>query len=279
VDVVVCDQVGGFVHDAGVLSCLADAKRRLLAPGGRLVPQAFTLWLAPVTFPAAREEVDFWVSRPDGLEVRAGESFACNTEWRVRAGREATRLAPSAVVATLASDHEDAVQGDVTFDLDGPGRVDGLMGFFTAQLSPSISMTNDPWSPNPVDRWCTFYPLPGSVDSPAGSTLRVRLDLIPRSGVVTWSTTLERPGATPLTARQSTFLGTFEPPRPPAAEGWADGPAGGPRTGLVEEILRRIDGSATAGRIADDVATHPSAAELSSPALADFVRRTLALCR
>jgi predicted RNA methylase len=32
-DVIVCDQIGGFVYDAGVLDFFDDARRRLLKPG------------------------------------------------------------------------------------------------------------------------------------------------------------------------------------------------------------------------------------------------------
>ena len=41
VDVVVCDQIGGFVHDAGVLEDFADARLRHLAPGASSFPPVF----------------------------------------------------------------------------------------------------------------------------------------------------------------------------------------------------------------------------------------------
>ena len=69
VDVVVCDQIGGMVHDAGVLGCFADARRRLLAPGGRLVPASFRIFLVPVTFDRGRDIVEFWSSRPGAVDV------------------------------------------------------------------------------------------------------------------------------------------------------------------------------------------------------------------
>jgi predicted RNA methylase len=47
-DVVVCDQIGQFGFEAGVIQYFADARRRLLKPGARLIPSRVDLWLAPV---------------------------------------------------------------------------------------------------------------------------------------------------------------------------------------------------------------------------------------
>ena len=47
-DIVICDHVGYFGFDYGVLELFADAQHRFLKPGGILVPSSLDLWLAPI---------------------------------------------------------------------------------------------------------------------------------------------------------------------------------------------------------------------------------------
>ena len=81
-DVIVCDQIGGFVYDAGVLEFFDDARRRLLKPGGTMIPGSFTLHMAPVSAPAVRENIDVWSTRPAGFDTEPLRQSAINNEWR-----------------------------------------------------------------------------------------------------------------------------------------------------------------------------------------------------
>ena len=57
-DVILCETVGSFAFDENICATLADAKRRFLKNGGRIVPQRLELWgallsrLPRVTMPA-----------------------------------------------------------------------------------------------------------------------------------------------------------------------------------------------------------------------------------
>ncbi len=240
-DVIVCDQIGGLVHDAGILTFYADARRRLLAPDGVLVPSAFRIFVAPVTFDDGRKEVDFWSSSPASLDVGSVRRLAANTEWHVTAtGKDAVKLSSAAELARFGSDHDDPIAGSATFTVEEAGRFDGFMGWFEAQMSPSVTLTNDPWSPDRFERWCNFYPIDRAVDVQPGDELSVSLDIRPRRDIVSWNIDVALAGQAPQHWRHSTFLAKagsdlLEGDAVPLTE----------RSELARIVLDHIDGART----------------------------------
>jgi protein arginine N-methyltransferase 1 len=273
-NVAVCDQIGGLVHDAGILSCFADARQRLLAPDGILVPSSFRVFLAPVSFDIGRQAVEFWSSKPSGVDVSAARSLAANTEWKYRIVVDDVEvLAPGEELAAFPSDHEDPIGGTVRFQVEQSGRLDGLLGWFEAQMSPSVTLTNDPWSAQRFDRWCNFYPLDDAVDVRRGDEVGAVLDIRPRLGIVTWSTEVAAAGGGPVQRfRQSTFDGSFLTAS--TVEDFALGRTV-PRTDRVDlaaAVLELIDGSHSQADIVQALSDRVGDGFLSRPHLETFVR-------
>ena len=187
VDVIVCDQIGGMVHDAGVLGCFADARRRLLAPGGRLVPSSFRIFLAPVTFDRGRESVEFWSSGPGSVDVGAARSLAANTEWKLQvAAEELTALASPQEMACFASDHEDPIGGKATFAARRPRplrRVPRVVRRADVAVCDDDERSMVAESHRALVQ---LLPVDEAIAMRPGSTIS-RLDIRPRLGVVTWT--------------------------------------------------------------------------------------------
>lgn len=280
-DVAVCDQIGGLVHDAGVLSCFADARARLLAPNATLVPAAFRISLAPVTFPVAREAVDFWASSPAGLDVGAAHEQAVNTEWKFQVPDPSivTPLAPGATVASFASDHDGPIRGTAALEVTRAGLVDGFVGWFDAELSPSVSLTNHPWSEDRFDRWCNFYAVDEPIEVLVGDEVEVRLDLRPRLGVVSWSTTCRRDGATTATSRNSTFRGSFLAASTVEGADLARGIRRGPRIDALRTLTELVDGTRSTEELAGELEPFVGRAFTSRQELERFVRQVADLVR
>ena len=78
VDIVVADQLGGLGYEPGVLAYYADARQRLLKPGGAFVPDSLRLLIAPVQCAEMTTEVDFWNTRPEGFDVSAAAPYVSN---------------------------------------------------------------------------------------------------------------------------------------------------------------------------------------------------------
>jgi protein arginine N-methyltransferase 1 len=240
-DVVICDQIGGFVYDAGVLEYFDDARRRLLKAGGKLVPGAFTLHLAPVCAPEARADVDIWADEPAGFDTRAVHRLAINTEWRIEGSKAQLATIP-APVATLEASSLDPVVSSVTFAFDESMTVDGLLGWFDAELAPGVSLTNAPNSPERMQRWCNFYPVERSLDVQPGDTLTVTIDLRPRSQHITWSVAWNREGSGLGRWRHSTLLGQFLAPDDLARVHDSAGLQMTPQGAAVRAALSKVDG-------------------------------------
>ena len=65
VDVVICDHVGYFGFDYGVVEFFADARKRFLKPGGNLIPSSIRLNVAAVGAQRCDELVNGW--RAEGI--------------------------------------------------------------------------------------------------------------------------------------------------------------------------------------------------------------------
>lgn len=213
VDVVVGDQMGGMVYDAGVLEYYADARERLLAPDGLLVPGAFRLMAAPVGASFWEEAVGVWARRPADFDMTTMFELAVNTEFRAEIPA-AEYLGPPSEWASIASDHNDAIAGETDLTIEQPGTLNAVVGLFVAQLSPSTTLTNCPLLPNSFDRWQNVYPLPEPVDVVEGDVVHVRFDIRPKSYLATWVITVNSsldPGST-IRSRGSTVMGMFLTP-------------------------------------------------------------------
>ncbi len=55
VDVVICETIGSAAFDENILATLADAKKRFLKRGGKIIPAVIELWGAPATFERPRK--------------------------------------------------------------------------------------------------------------------------------------------------------------------------------------------------------------------------------
>lgn len=71
VDVIVSEWLGGYGVDENLLPIVIQARDRWLKPGGFMIPGTVTSWIAPAYDTYLDEDVDFWTSRPYGLNLSA----------------------------------------------------------------------------------------------------------------------------------------------------------------------------------------------------------------
>lgn len=212
VGVAVCDQIGGFVHDAGVLGYFADARRRHLLPEGKLIPAGFRLFLAPATCCKVRDQIDLWRARPEQIDFSHFAELAVNTEHSIDAS-DCLLLAIGAEVAEILADHDQPFTGSGAVQIETGGSCDGLVGWFVADLGGDVSLTNHPADPGRMKRWCNFYPLSEAVQVEPGDRIMVDVDVRPLLHAVTWKVVLtDSAGSTKSSERHSTLLGQFLSP-------------------------------------------------------------------
>ncbi len=275
VDVIVCDQIGGFVHDAGILGYYEDAVERFLKPGGVLVPASFSLWLTPVDDPELAARVADWRAGPVGLDFGPFAEAAANTEHRVNAPASCA-LGPDVVVTEIASDHNRHFGGSGRLAIERPGRVCGLLGTFVAQMSPSVTLTNAPWAEHPMKRWQNFYPFAKAVDVAAGDHIDASIDVSPKTGMVAWrGTIIHTDGSPPRSFAHDTLRGRFAGPASiiRASDKWTPAPT--ERVELAREVLESLDGASSVERIAEILLEGNPSAFVSPAHARSFVRSVI----
>lgn len=209
VDVVVADQIGRFGFEAGIITYFNDARARLMKPGGLTIPQRIDLVVAPVRAPEMRRRIDFWKSPILGFDLTAALPTALNTGYPVKFTADQI-LGPPATIAALdfAAPVSESLSGEATLVADRDGTLDGIGGWFDAQLSAHVSMTNSPLSTPSIARRNVFFPIASPVDVSAGDRIHVAMHIIAAELLVRWHVEVTAPdGRRRAVSTHSTWSG------------------------------------------------------------------------
>lgn len=189
VDVVVCDQGGRFGVDGTLLQDVEDARRRLLAPGGRTIPASIQVALAPVESPDAFSAVEFWRGRPAGFDFSVARGIAANTGYpRMFSAGELLAGPATSESIDLSAPPPPVVRVDGSWRVTRPGTLHGLAAWFAATLAPGVVLTNSPLVSDRVNRRQAFFPIAEPVAVEGGDEVRaawrVRVDELMASWTV-----------------------------------------------------------------------------------------------
>jgi hypothetical protein len=186
-DVVVCDQLGPFGVDGGILEVSRHARDRFLKPSGSLVPHAVELSLALIEDASLHERIRFWREQPGGLNFSAAAEIAANSPSRVRLRSD--RLLSSVETATaldLTCETTLPVRLSTALRPARDGVLHGIGAWFTARLSRLVSMTNSPVDPQRIKRRQMFFPIHDGADVREGEPVTVSMQILPEAGVYSW---------------------------------------------------------------------------------------------
>lgn len=211
VDIIVSDVRGVLpLHQRSVQSIL-DARRRVLAPGGVLIPASDRLMVSLVDAPNLYEKHALpWETPIHGLDMSAARRFVSNTWHNGRATPEQLLLAPKRWgeldYATLESPD---VKGAVSWTAERSGTAHGLSVWFESELAAGATLSNAPDQPELV-YGSAFFPLSEPVAVSRGDRIDValRADLVADRYTWSWNTKIRASDASgTITAnfRQSSF--------------------------------------------------------------------------
>lgn len=186
-DVVVCDHVGYFGFDYGILALLADAKKRFLKPGGALIPMRLELCCAPVETARGREIVSQW---RDGTVPQA-YAWVAQTAANIQHGvtlEPDNLLAERATIATLelGVEPDPFLSWSASFRAAREGRLDGVAGWFDCALTANVSMTNSPESEEALNRPQAFLPLEQPIQVARNEPINVSVMTRPFDDIIAW---------------------------------------------------------------------------------------------
>lgn len=161
VDVVVCDLRGALPLFQMAIPSIADARKRHLAPGGKLIPRRDTLWAAAVEAPEVyRNYTAPWGEHPYGFDMTAGLQVMLNVWGKGQISPEAFLVEPA---AWAELDYHAVTEPDVVAEIAWraarPGVGHGVNVWFDAELMEGVRFSTAPGGPQTVYGSASF---PGS---------------------------------------------------------------------------------------------------------------------
>ena len=165
-----------------------EARSRLRNPGGILVPAEIDLYLAPVETQRMWSQIIFWESTVAGFDVHPAHTLALNSRYSVALQPDELLAQPSIVAKIdLQSQMQQLFIITTTIAVTRPGYLHGIGGWFVAQLTPSISMTNIPNAQDKINRNAVFFPIENPVAVKAGDEIGIQLHIRWENDIYTWN--------------------------------------------------------------------------------------------
>lgn len=220
-DVAVCDHIGFFGVDYGLLGMMDDACKRMLKPAARLIPRSLDLWMAPVRVGLECRSLQAW-DQIDFPDLRWLKSLASNCKHPVKL--KAGDLAASPALLTsidLAREQAAALCLHAQWTMPEAAQLQGLAGWFDAELAQELRMNNSPLGGEAtISRPQALFPFAEPLGVLAGERLVLDLVMRPDEGMMAWTVTIPERG---VVLRQSSFDAELLPPGA-LAHGGADEP-------------------------------------------------------
>lgn len=169
-DVLVTEMIGNDPLDEHLLEIVADAKKRLLVPGGRIVPSAIEIVAVPVEVPQrtlerhtfTRERVDAWrtaygIDLEPLLDIQVGAAQPIMVRPRHLLAWPQVGPATSLTTIDLTQPFEEVQFANASFTVDVDVARLGVVLAFRATLAPGIVLSTVPKDSSAENSW--RYPL------------------------------------------------------------------------------------------------------------------------
>lgn len=216
-DVIVADIGGMLPWFQRAIPSIVDARRRMLAPHGVMLPQRDAIWTAVVDADVMYSRLTRgWDAKPLGIDMRAGRGLAVNNWTRGRLSQDHL-LAPAQRWTTVdyATIEDANVCVDIEWVVERDGVGHGLAAGFDRSVCDGIEISNAPDRPESVRPTLVyepvFFPWLTPVALEAGDTVAANIaaSLLRDDYVWSWKTRIRngRTGASKAAFDQSTFLG------------------------------------------------------------------------
>ena len=195
------------------LPAIKDARERLLAPGGLLIPQRDILWAAPAEVPDPYEElIGPWQHNSFKLDLSSGVRRVTNT-WRKTRIRPEQLLSEPICWTTIDYYQVDNpnVSAEISWRTARTGTAHGVAVWFDSDLVDGIGFSNHPRGPELI-YGNGFFPFSEPVEVREGDRINLRLsaNCVHDDYVWRWDTDFfagENQESLKASFKQSTFFG------------------------------------------------------------------------
>ena len=180
VDVIISEWMGGYGVDENMLRLVLNARDLWLKPGGKMLPERVTAWMAPAWDDLLDEEIALWRSRPHGVDLSpiAEEMTEELLYERHQISNFDLRAPPQMLWThdTLTCPVEESrlpFQASLLFSASTAGPFSALATWFFAEFGNGLTLTNAPDAP-PTHWGRTSFPLRSTVTVEQGDTIFVK---------------------------------------------------------------------------------------------------------
>lgn len=209
-DVIVSDLRGVLPLYGAHLPAIVDARERLLAPGGQLIPREDSLWASLVTAEDAyRNLTGGWRDHGLDLDLTVPLEIATQSLAKLRATTEQCLVEPRRwAVLDYPTIDQPNVSGRLKWTVSDAGMAHGVAVWFDTRLSSRAGFSNAPGQPELIYGQL-LLPFSSPVELAVGTTIELALSAV-RVGedyVWRWTTDFETLGGARTRFDQSTFHG------------------------------------------------------------------------
>ena len=177
-DVIVSETLGNYALEENIIDTLADARSRFLKPGGVIIPNKITQFVAPVVSPRIDHELRAWGSLGKDLDFNVAQTLSFNNAY-VRAIKPAELLdvGKSAVAwdtVDLIRDAKSSRKGEARWTLSSPQTIYGFAYWWSVDLNAKVTLSTAPSAP--ATHWEQLYfPISEPVSAKSGEAISVQL--------------------------------------------------------------------------------------------------------
>lgn len=177
VDVIISELIGHLAFEEGMVETIAEAKGRYLKSGGIIIPQAVTLFGAPVFKPDLYQRyIDCWKKPVCGLDFSYWRGRSLQTPWITRVlTRELVALPQAITEADFIKDLLPNTDNINRFVATRNSMINGVAFWFSAKLVNDIYLSS---APGTKTHWqqC-FIPLEDPFKTSRGDTINVTTNI------------------------------------------------------------------------------------------------------
>ncbi|MDO8432471.1 MAG: 50S ribosomal protein L11 methyltransferase [Candidatus Binatus sp.] len=259
VDVIVGDIRGISPLFQGSVGALIDARERLLAPGGRMIPASDTIWAALVNAPKSYEEsIAPWLDNPYGVDLSPISKYVLNTYGKVRLTTSSYVAEPQRwIKLDYGTIDTPNASGRLRWTVTNPGTVHGVAVWFDSESGEGFGFSNSPASERHIYGQ-QFFPFAEAVSLQAGDIVELKLsaDVVREDYVWRWDTTIiAGDGSAKAEYRQSSLAGAIVSPAQLRKRGQSFVAQLSDDARVDKFILERMGQSQTLGEIARELAS------------------------
>jgi protein arginine N-methyltransferase 1 len=235
---------------------LIDARTRLLAPGGTMIPARETIWASVVHAPALYSRiVGPWGDNPLGVDLALGRRHAASQIYGAKFAAGDLLCAPAKWASLdYAAIETPDVTARVSLGVTQGAIAHGIGLWFDSTLADGVEMSNAPGRP-PLIFGHAFFPWPEPVSLAPGDRVEVEIGakLLGERYLWRWESRIASAGRERAAFRQSQFQGAIIVPEKLRRQAASHRPLLNEAGEIERFVLDRIAGRRALGEIAGEL--------------------------